>query len=204
MKSSTCLINGLIISFLALLFGAIGLLVGNATISEYNPPWTHYSIQSPPKETVDIAHVEIVSTLEDPAGDTIFVKDKNGEVYSNTLFQSKWSEINTVPAWDKESPYECTGEWLAPSDSHMWDRPPVDNVVDSYGALFERPVSTIVRCYVLLEDGSLEIWVHSGNAMDLLAGIALKTVYIIVGVTIGIVIGVMIIRFRKRAKSPTP
>jgi hypothetical protein len=170
MKSNTCLINGLIVGFLALLLGGIGFLVGNSMVGEYNPPWTHYPIQAPSKGIVDIAHVEITSTLPDPTGDTIFVKAKDGEVYSNTLFQSEWSIVDSVPTWDKESPYDCTGEWLAPSASHMWDRPPVEKgVVDSYGALFERPVSTIVRCYVLLDDGSLEVWVHSGNAMDLLA-----------------------------------
>ncbi len=203
MKSSTYLINGLIIGFLALLLSGVGVFVGNFTIGEYNPPWTHYSILSPPKEIVGIAHVETISTLADPTGDTIFVKDKNGEVYASTLFQSKWSAVNPVPAWDNENLYECTGEWLAPSGSHMWDSPPVDNVIDSYGVLFERPVSTIVQCYVLLDDGSLEVWVHSGNAMDMMAGIVMKTVYIMIGAIIGIIFGVMIIRFRKRAASPT-
>jgi hypothetical protein len=204
MKSSACLINGLVIGFLALLLGGIGFLIGNSTIGEYNPPWTHYPIPSPSEEIVDIVHVEIASTLTDPTGDTIFVKDKNGEIYSNTVFQNKWSVVDPVPTWDNKSPYSCTGDYLAPSGSHMWDRPPVDkSVVDSYGALFERPVSTIVRCYILFDDGSLEVWVHSGNAMDSLAGIFTKMVYAIIGVIIGIIIGIIIIRFRKRAASLT-
>jgi hypothetical protein len=202
MKSNTCFINGLIVGFLALFLGGIGLLVGNSAVGEYNPPWTHYPIPAPSKEIVDIAHVEIMSTLPDPTGDTIFVKAKDGEVYSNTLFQNEWSIVDPIPTWDTESLYDCTGEWLVPSDSHMWDAPPVDKgVVDSYGALFERPVSTIVRCYVLSDDGSLEVWVHSGNAMDLLAGVFMKIVYGTIGAIIGIVIGVIIIRFRRKAVS---
>ncbi len=175
MKSNTCLVNGLIVGFLALLMGGIGFSIGNSATGEYNPPWKRYAIQAAPKETVKIAHVEINSTLFDPAGDIVFVADKEGDVFSNTVFQSEWSVVDPVPTWDNNHISNCTAEKLGPTESHMWDTPPVEkDVIDSAGIIFERPVSTIVRCYVLLDDGSLEVWVHSGNAMDSMAGGFLK------------------------------
>ncbi len=195
--------NNLIFIVPSFLLGLVGLFIGNSTGGEYNPPWEHYFIQAPSKEMIGIAYVNIQSYLEDPTGDILFVETNNGEVYSNTIFQSNWILVEPVPIWNDSFITECAPEWTGPTNAHMWDPPPVEkSVIDSAGVRFERPMSTILRCYVLLEDGTLEVWIHSGNAMDLLAGEILKKMYPLFGVVLGIATGVIITRLRKRAKSP--
>lgn len=204
MKSKTCLRNGLIIGFLASLIGVLGFSIGNSMIGKYNPSWTHYPIESAPKEVIDIVYIDIRSTVDDPTGDILYAATKNGEIYSNTVFQNDWLLVDPVPVWDNNYTTECATEWPGPSDAHMWDTPPIEKgAIDSVGVRFERPVSIIARCYVLSDDGSLEVWIHSGNAMELMAGEFLKMMFAIFGVILGIIIGVIIIRPRKRAESPT-
>jgi len=198
MKQKSFLIDFSIIGFLALLLGGVGFSVGNSRIGEYNPPWTRYQILAAPKEIAEISFVEIKSNLLDPSGDVLYVTSEDGESFSNYLFEAEWSVVYSPPTWNN-SLSKCGAERLGPTKSHMWDVPPVEKrVIDSAGVYFDRPVSIIVRCYVLLDDGSLEVWVHSGNAMDSLAVEFLKILYVIVGVIFGIIIGVIIIRYRKR------
>ena len=199
MNSKGRLTNGLIIGFLALLIGGIGFAIGNSKIGEYNPQWTSYSIKGAPKNIVKIVHVEIKSTLPDSTGDIVYVSDKDGVIYSNTTFQSEWSILEPVPTWNNDRLSKCTNEKLGTTDSHMWDAPPINKqAIDSLGLAIERPVSTIVRCYVLLDDGKLEVWTHSGNGMDLTAGEFTKIMFGVFGAIIGVIIGIGIIRFRKR------
>jgi len=73
-------------------------------------------------------------------------------------------------------------------------------VIDSAGVRFERPISTITRCYVLISDGSLEVWIHSGDAVGLIMSEFWKTVYALFGTVLGIIIGVIIIRLKKRSE----
>ena len=138
----------------------------------------------------------------DPTGDIVYVSDKDGKIHSNTAFQNEWSVVEPVSTWESDRPADCTSKRLGPTESHLWDNPPVEKgVIDSAGVLFERPVSTTVRCYVLLDDGSLEVWVHSGNAMDSMAGESQKLVFGFFGLILGVIISVIVIRYRKRAAS---
>jgi len=192
----------LIVGVLLLIGCGIGFLVGKSFVGDYNPAWEHYQLQSVPKNIVKIEFVDIKSNLLDPAGDIVFVGDSDGEIYSNTLFQNEWSMVESSSTWVNDRPFDCTSERLGPTVSHLWDNPPVDkDVLDSAGVIFERPVSTIVRCYVLLDDGNVEVWVHSGNAMDSMAGEFLKIVFSFFGLIIGIIISIIVVRYRKRVAS---
>jgi len=208
MNIKTLLLNSLTICAFSLVGYVVGQFIGSSLVGEYNPPWIHYVIQSSPSTMVDIVHVDIQSSAEDPTGDILYAATKTGEVYSNTLFQSNWRSVEVIPAsnnnWDINWDItECAPKWSTPTDAHMWDSPPVEKkVIDSAGIRIERPASIIARCYVLSDDGSLEVWVHSGNAMDSAVGDFSKMVYALLGVLLGIVIGIVIIRLRKRAKSP--
>jgi hypothetical protein len=198
MKSKTCLLSGLTICFASLFTGGIGLVVGILLFGNYSPPWQHYSIQSAPAEIVDIVHIDIQSTLDDPTGDILYVASKEGIVYSNSLYQDKWLVIDPVPNWDDDPTNltECATEW---ADHPLAAPPSVDGVVvDSAGVRFERPLSSIWRCYVLLDDGRLQVWVHSSNVFDLLANWRSKIICTAIGGMLGIITGVFIVRFRKQ------
>ena len=190
----------MIIVLVALSFGGIGFFIGDSRMGDYNPYWENVSLATPPINITKIEHIEIISTLPDPIGDIVYVSNKDGIVYSNTLFQSSWSAVAPVPVWDNDYASDCATEKDNPSDSHMWDNPPIENgVIDSASFRFERPVSTIVRCYVLLDNGNLEVWTHSGNAMDLMAHNFIKLMYGVFGALIGAIIGIVILRARNRA-----
>ncbi len=202
MKLNARLVNGIIVSVLLLVGCGVGWLVGRSSVSEYNPAWEKYSLKSVPSNAAQIKFVEIKSYLFDPTGDIVYVADNDGNVYSNTVFQNEWSMVSSIPEWENKRPDNCTSERLGPTESHLWDNPPVaKGIKDSAGVIFERPVSTIVRCYVLLDDGSIEVWVHSGNAMDSMAGEFLKLLFAFFGLIIGIIISVIVVRYRKRAAS---
>ena len=202
MNSKTRLVNGLIIATLVLFGCGAGYSIGNFSIGEYNPSWEHYELKSVPDDLVRIAFVDIQSNLFDPTGDIVYVSDKDGKIHSNTVFQNEWSVVEPDSTWEHNRLADCTSKKLGPTDSYLWDNPPVEKgILDSAGIIFERPVSTIVRCYILLEDGSLEVWVHSGNAMDSMAGEFLKVAYAFFGLLLGVIISVIVIRYRNRVAS---
>lgn len=200
MKYKTWLVNSLIIVSLPIFIGGIVYLISNFVIGEYNPSWTHDQLQPAPKEIVDIAHIEINSNLDDPTGDIVYITDKYGIVYSNTIFQNKWETVDPIPNWENDfNISNCTKERLGPNASHIWDNPPIEKgVIDSAGVLFERPISIIVRCYVLLDDGNLEVWVHSEDAMSLMKVEGPKILFTILGAILGIITGLVIVLFRIR------
>lgn len=215
MKSNTCLANILIICIFVLLAsclfiiglfllqsGGIGASIGNLLIGDYNPPWRRYQIEAAPKELVDIVHVDIQSTSYDPNGDILFGATVNGEVYSKQVFHGEWLFVDPSPAWDNSYVSDCTTERLGPTESHLWDNPPVEKeVLDSAGIIFERPLSAIVRCYVLPEDGKLEVWVHSDDFNQLIAHLILRALlFVIVAAILGLFVSLIISWHRKRTE----
>jgi hypothetical protein len=87
----------------------------------------------------------------------------------------------------------------------MWDAPPIgEGIIDSGGVRFERPISIISRCYVLLEDGSLEVWVHSGDGMSFFMGEMIKLLFAVPGVILGILVGGWIALFRRKQGRAAP
>jgi hypothetical protein len=119
-------------------------------------------------------------------------------VYSNTLYQDEWLVVDPIPDWG-DAPTnltECATGW---ADQQLAGPLLLDGVVvDSAGVRFKRPLSLILRCYVLLDDGRLQVWVHSSNAFDLLANWRLKIICTAIGGVLGIIIGVFVVRFRKQ------
>ncbi len=201
MKPKTRLLDSLIIGVFILFGCGLGFLAGNSFVGEYNPPWTHYQLKPSPKGSIEIAYVEINSSLLDPTGDVVYIADNTGKIYSNTVFQDTWLEVDRDPTWDSSYLSKCATEWLGePIVSHLGDHPPTEKkVIDSAGVRFERPISIIVRCYLLLEDCSIEVWVHSGDAYGAIGHDFLKAIYSVSGLMIGIIISVIFIRFRKRS-----
>ena len=204
MEPKTRFRDGLIMGVFILFGCGLGFLAGNSFVGEYNPPWTHYQLKHSPKGLVEIAYVEINSYLLDPTGDVVYIEDNTGKIYSNTVFQDTWSVVDRDPNWNSSYLSKCATEWLGePIVSHLGDYPPTEKkVIDSAGVRFERPISIIVRCYLLLEDGSIEVWVHSGDAYGAMGHDLLKVIYTVSGFMIGIIISAIFIRFRKKLVTP--
>ena len=143
-----------------LLLGFI-FIVWNLFNRDSRYPWIVYELNSGPNGLAKIEFVDINSTLNDPTGDVVYVSDENGIIYSNEIFNNTWSPIEAGSNWETEYAKDCT-QRLAPYNTPIWDKPPVEqDVIDSFGVIFERPFSIIIRCYILFDDGNLEVWIHS-------------------------------------------
>jgi hypothetical protein len=184
--------------------GGVGLAIAYfMTLNkEYNIPWKHFTLPTPPKEIVAISHIEFHSYFDDPTGDIVYITTKNGKIYSNTLFQKDWMLIEDIPNFEKDYTSDCAPTWAgAQSDSQIWDPPPTgNNVHDSAGIRFEHSLAIDVRCYVLLDDGNLEVWAREDNAgsAGIFAFIYYAQAFGCLGIIIGIIIGVLVIRFRNK------
>ncbi len=206
MKSNNVLINGLIIVSLALLMGGVGLATAYFMFlnlnQDYDIPWKHFTLPTPPKEIVAISHIEFHSYLDDPTGDTVYIMTKNGAIYSNTLFQKDWLLVEGTSNFEKDYTSDCAPTWAgAQSDSQIWDPPPAkENILDSAGVRFEHSLAIDVRCYVLSDDGNLKVWVREDNAgsSGVFAFAFFAQAFGCLGIIIGIIIGALLIRFRNR------
>lgn len=165
-----------------------GVIIGVFLCRNNIPLWKQYSIKSPPAGTNDILYIDIQSTLEDPTLDIIYVNSESGKVYSNILFQDNWRMDATVP-YDGAEFSLCATEWL--------DHPPVKkDILDSAGGRFERPLSTILRCYVLFKDGSLQVWTRS---TDVLSWLIITVTSGLIGLAAGVIISIFIRRSVRKA-----
>ena len=181
------------ITLASILGGAVGFALGSLLFAKFIPPWQIYTIKVPPVHVNEIPSVAINSTMEDPTGDIIYAKSANGELFSYTLFQENWLAIGDIPKNDFVFP-KCATDWS--------DHPPVEHgIVDSIGVRFERPLSTILRCYVLSENGTLHVWIRETDLLSLITVVLGTT---IVGIAFGCITEIFLIIHRKRrAKIPT-
>jgi hypothetical protein len=163
---------------LSLLSAFLGAGAGLFLYGNLIPPWKHYQISSLPGAT-DILQIDIHASLTDPAEDVLYVTAEHKQLFSNTLFQKDWHLVESVPENDYEFPL-CATEWK--------DHPPVSaGIIDSAGVRFERPLSTIVRCYVLFKDGSLQVWTRSTDVFSLMTIVSVGGLLgFILGMTIGV------------------
>jgi hypothetical protein len=184
-------------------YGA-GKLIGNFFVGKSEPSWSYYSLPAPPKKIVSIVYFQWspTSESEDPAGDSLYVKTESGEFYSYTLFQNDWLLVDVDPTpWENPFVAKCATEWNGPSDFYeLKEYPPVQkDVIDSAGeSMWVYPSTSIARCYTLLDDGSIQAWMYSGNAKDLLKHRFLKKVIMIIGMFTGAILGIIIIRNRTK------
>ncbi len=185
MKSKAKLPAIFISIVLSLIGASLGAGLGLFLYSSFIPSWKHYEI-SPLADAKDILQIDVQSTLDDPAKDVLYVGVESGKIYSNILFQEDWLPVQSVPENNYEFP-SCATEWK--------DHPPVTNgIADSLGVRFERPVSTIVRCYVLLDNGSLQVWTRSTDVFSLMT-MVMKTG--LLGLIVGFIISIFVWRKEK-------
>jgi hypothetical protein len=204
MKLKEAHLNGLIVFLSAILIGGIGIEIAFLLFvnHDYDIPWNHFMLPTPPEGSMSIAHVAFYHTFDDPVNDIISIQTEDGTIYSNTLFEKEWSLVEGTPNFDEEYTSDCAPTWAgAKSDAQIWAPPPTGNDVrDSAGARFEHASAIAVRCYVLYKDGTLEAWTRADSAQS--AGIytflIFTPVFGIAGAIIGVLIGVFINRYRER------
>ncbi len=176
---------------LIILIATLGCSVGFFVAGGYAPPWTRLSIHPSPATPVSIAYLDINSMQDDPGGDVLFIEAVDGKVYSLRLFEDQWELVDQVPDSSNVGYIEnCAIDWPSP--------PLVEEgIIDSVGIRIDHALATILRCYVLMDDHSLQVWVHSSDAWDLFDVIKMKVILATIGGVLGITV-VFLIQLRKR------
>jgi hypothetical protein len=182
---------------LIILSAVIGCCAGSFVVGGYDPPWTRLSIQSSPATPISIALVDINSMHNDPEGDVLFIEAADERVYSLRLFEDQWELVDQVP--DPGNVFyteNCATDWP--------NHPPVEEgIIDSVGVRIDHALATILRCYVLMDDHSLQVWVHSSDAWDLFDVIKLKVIFAAMGGVLAIlVVFLLLLRKRRRLGNP--
>lgn len=73
--------------------------------------------------------------------------------------------------------------------------PPVSKgVIDSKGFVFEHTISGFFKCYVLYDDGHLEIWSRAASGLD---NIWVAPFYCVIGIVSGAILGVILWLYRR-------
>lgn len=200
MKFKTFLLNSVIVLVISILGFGVGKLVGNFSIGESDPSWKYYTLPPSPKRIIDIVFFQPSPTSDYLPGDSLYVRTENGEFYSYTLFQDKWMFVDAdTSRWENPYVTKCATEWAGPSDFYqLKDYPPVTrDVVDSMGENFwNYPSTSIAKCYILFDDGSVQAWIYSGNAKVLLTHRLWKNIIMSIGILTGVTLGLLVIHKR--------
>lgn len=152
-------------TILLAIFGTLfGMGLGFFLYGSLVPLWTSREIQ-PLQGAKDIVQVDIRSMRNDPTQDTLYVVAQDGQIFSNTLFQSNWQPVKAVP--------QPGAPLTTCSDGRQAYLPAESGIVRSVGFQFEHTLSTTVRCYILLDDGRLQVWTRSTDMFKLLTAIML-------------------------------
>ncbi len=183
------------------------------------PHWERHSLPMPPAGTVRIAGVEFrpdvhgdpeqdLSMHADPTGDTVYVRTSNGTLYSNTLFADQWLPAERPADGAAADASECAPAWsgIPPEVDEKPDSPPVQKkVLDSVGERFGHTMVDAVRCYVLYDDGTMEVWGYEIHSGYIFAWIVSTPVLAVLGIIVGIIVGgiILIVRNRTREKRRT-
>ncbi len=211
MKRKGALVNGSIMASLVLLVGGMGVIAAYRTFMVYDIPWQRHPLPAPPGQTTNILLVDLQSYGNyDPTGDTIYVTTRDGTVYAHTLFEDQWLPGEPADRYDDSSWCVAPGP---PSAADVWepDAPPVEKkVLASAGWLWGSGFTgnaTILRCYVLYRDGSLEVWTRQKNSLSPTDFAGWASAFGGCGALVGAVIGGVILAIRHSAKAraaPTP
>jgi len=189
MKIRSLFLAVVITIILSLLGTFLGASAGLLLCSRFFPPWRHYNVTPSPGAT-DIVQVEIKYALTDPTEDVLYVSAEGAQLFSNTLFQKDWYSVEAAPKNDYEFP-KCATDWK--------DHPPIKSgVIDSAGVRFERPLSTILRCYVLYKNGTMQVWTRVTDVFSWMTAIAVGG---LLGLITGITIGVSFVRNARKPMS---
>jgi hypothetical protein len=189
---------GVFIVSLVVAGSLVGLSVGALLFTYLVPFWAHTVIDTENHRFTEIVFVDYYFfTNHDPSLDRVVLKTETGELYSfhrNEWQQIPPLPVTTgtieffggvehalfVLSDQGDIFMFKESEWHTGSDVHhhridyqpcdKWQsRPPVfRQIADTYGTEFARPISLTSRCYVLLADGTLHLWLRHINLFQML------------------------------------
>ncbi len=203
MKSKRWLVDWSIVAVIALLLSCAGVVAAwqMVVVRLGDRPWTRYVLPVPPVEAVNISRVAFHAYLGDPTGDTIYIQTRDNAFYFNMLYEDKWQPVDH-PGYSQDFPgEECAPDWPgAESSAPIWKAPPVEKKVrDSAGFRYEPALAFFVRCYVLYDDGTLEVWSRYADATGLRAFLNFYgPAFLASGGLLGLGIGAVIVLIRHR------
>ncbi len=179
------------------------------------PPWDRHLLPAAPGEITHILHVEFrphgpgphdipEPSHADPVGDTIFISTTDRTVYSYTPFDNEWKRVASPGAWEETPATRCAPAWDSPEpDARILEPIPLEKAVRaSSGIRVGHTMVDAVRCYVLYEDGSLEVWGRELTGDGALALSYYTPCIIVVGLVIGFLAGLLILSIRNKRRAP--
>jgi len=136
-----------------------------------------------------------------PSGEIYQVRLRDG--YANSpliaateqgkFFQLTNGQWESIPSL--KEPWGLGAERISCMDNWQYRPVLIREVLDSEALIADRPVSTVYRCYALLNNGKVRIWVRFIHFLNMLITVGANTV---IGMIIGIRISWAIFRSRNR------
>jgi hypothetical protein len=125
------------------------------------------------------------------------VDDSNRSIVATTK-ENKFYQLNDTK-WELINDYEefhWSNEFDQCAITEEWRHtPPVEaGVIDSTGVVFEHTISGFFKCFVLYEDGHLEIWSHKASSLE---GMGIAQTNCMIGVISGSILSLVIWLYRK-------
>ncbi len=147
--------------------------------------WKHYEI-SPFPGAKKIISVD-TRFANEPDGEVLYIVSEDDIVFSNSLFEDEW-QIDTPTSAHEYIMPSCPAEWSIPIKK--------SNVIDSAGvSMTDAETTSVSRCYILFDDGSMEVWTDTNSIYDITISLIVGGVFgYIVGAIIGLIISVLIWR----------
>lgn len=165
----------------------IGYLTRDLVVNYLYTPWINIPLPKPPDCTMRILGITIGSNLFMPNDDVIYIQTKSGNIYAHKNYYSGWSEI------DQESFHQITAKYFYANDHEDQSVPKnliiIRKVADMEKIIFDRPLSTISRVYLLYADGHMNVRIRSQDVYTLFLS---YLVSMILGMMSGFIIGLLI------------
>lgn len=174
----------------------VGVFIG-ALLYTYVIPFWHYANIDVENRNfseiilVDYAFLQNVHLSED----NVILKADDGKYYS--YHQNKWQLTELTEFDNTKFPYNAhsCSEWLDP--------PPViylRKTIDSVGVEFAHALGNTSRCYVLLADGSFQLWTRDYGVFEM---IYIGGVSLIIGMMFGGITGKHVAKRKYREEEPS-
>ena len=173
-----------IVSIVPLLGALLGAFLGIRSVP-YSRfiilPWKHYEI-SPLEGAKNILYVNSPFSGE-PTDDVLYVLSENGTIFSNKLFQDEWQIATSEQTRETSS---CPTEWLPLIKN---------NISDSVGVVHTDEFSGTLRCYILFNDGSMQVWTRSSSVYEFFYTGSISGGFgFIAGAIVGVIISIFVWR----------
>ncbi len=148
-----------------ILLGSVaGLLVGDFLFTYFIPSWSHTEIDTENHNFREITLVEyFYLENHDLSQDNVILKTEDGAFFSYHHHKWQQTELPDVDLTKFPHTYPPCNEWASPPPASYLRR-----TKDTAGVDFAHALANSSRCYILFEDGNLELWTRDYGVFDLI------------------------------------